>query len=119
MQVVTDRDIRNSIRRARKSLEEAAREIVWQTEVKAWIQLDYPSWTAMREAEYGAAAFMVPSKSHPGWPAVIATPEPDAHETDAVTATCNGCDQPMTGRADRRYCSSACRQRAYRQRVTA
>ncbi len=35
-----------------------------------------------------------------------------------VTPTCDGCGEPMTGRADRRYCSPACRQRAYRQRVT-
>jgi hypothetical protein len=35
-------------------------------------------------------------------------------ETPDVTATCAGCDEPMAGRADRRYCSSACRQRAYR-----
>jgi hypothetical protein len=30
--------------------------------------------------------------------------------------TCPGCGQPMGGRADRRWCSSACRQRAYRRR---
>lgn len=33
-----------------------------------------------------------------------------------VTHTCDGCGQGMTGRADRRYCSPACRQRAYRRR---
>ena len=33
-----------------------------------------------------------------------------------VTHRCKGCGEAMTGRADRRYCSSACRQRAYRQR---
>lgn len=30
--------------------------------------------------------------------------------------TCAGCGSEMTGRADRRYCSPACRQRAHRQR---
>ena len=29
---------------------------------------------------------------------------------------CEGCGADMTGRADRRYCSPACRQRAHRQR---
>ncbi len=41
-----------------------------------------------------------------------------AHEMNqCVTATCNGCGKPIEGRADRRWCSSACRQRAYRHRV--
>lgn len=35
--------------------------------------------------------------------------------TKAVTP-CEGCGAEMTGRTDRRYCSPACRQRAYRQR---
>lgn len=38
---------------------------------------------------------------------------------DRVTPTahvCSGCGETMTGRADRRFCSSACRQRAYRRR---
>ena len=30
--------------------------------------------------------------------------------------SCAGCGQTMTGRADRRFCSPACRQRAHRQR---
>ena len=63
MQVVTNKDIRASIKRARKGLEAAAEEIVWQVEVKAWIQLDYSSWNEMREAEYGGAAVMVPTGS--------------------------------------------------------
>lgn len=36
--------------------------------------------------------------------------------TEAVTHPCEGCGTGITGRADRRYCSPACRQRAYRQR---
>lgn len=36
--------------------------------------------------------------------------------TEAVTHLCEGCGTAMAGRADRRYCSPACRQRAYRQR---
>lgn len=35
---------------------------------------------------------------------------------EAVTRTCDGCGTEMTGRADRRYCSPACKQRAYRNR---
>lgn len=65
IQVITPNDVRASIRRARKSLEDAASEIVWQIEMEAWRTLGYSSWTAMREAEYGGAAFMVPSKSRP------------------------------------------------------
>lgn len=65
IQVITQADVRASIRRARKSLEDAASEIVWQIEMEAWRTLGYSSWTAMREAEYGGAAFMVPSKSQP------------------------------------------------------
>lgn len=37
----------------------------------------------------------------------------------AVTQQCEGCGDEMTGRSDRRYCSPACRQRAYRRRVSA
>lgn len=65
VRVITQADVRASIRRARKSLEDAASEIVWQIEMEAWCTLGYSSWTAMREAEYGGAAFMVPSKSRP------------------------------------------------------
>jgi hypothetical protein len=35
---------------------------------------------------------------------------------DRQAAVCAGCGEEMSGRADRRYCSPACRQRAYRQR---
>ena len=65
LQVITPADVRASIRRARASLEKAAGEIVWQIEMEAWRTLGYSSWTAMREAEYGGAAFMVPSKNRP------------------------------------------------------
>lgn len=65
LQVITPDLVRASIRRARRNLEAAAEEIVWQIEMEAWRTLGYPSWTAMREAEYGGAAFMVPSKSRP------------------------------------------------------
>jgi len=57
--------VRASIRRAKGSLEKAAGEIVWQIEREAWRTLGYSSWGAMREAEYGDAAFMVPSKQRP------------------------------------------------------
>ena len=118
LQVITPADTRASIRRAKRSLEKAAEEILWQIEMEGWRTLGYSSWQAMREAEYGGAAFMVPSKTHSGWQGVNATPEPDADETEA-THSCEGCGQGMAGRADRRFCSPACRQRAYRQRVTA
>lgn len=63
--VITPDDVRASIRRAKKSLVDAANEVVWQIEMEAWRTLGYPSWTAMREAEYGGVAFMVPSKDRP------------------------------------------------------
>lgn len=63
--VITPDDVRASIRRARKSLVDAANEVVWQIEMEAWRTLGYPSWTAMREAEYGGVAFMVPGKDRP------------------------------------------------------
>lgn len=31
-----------------------------------------------------------------------------------VTHKCEECNEPMTGRVDRKYCSAACRQKAYR-----
>ena len=65
LQIVTPNDVRASIRRARLSLEKAAEEIVWQIEMEAWRTLGYSSWGAMREAEYGGAAFMVPPKNRP------------------------------------------------------
>lgn len=114
LQIITPADVHASIRRARRSLERAAEEIVWQIEMEGWRTLGYSSWGAMREAEYGGAAFMVPAKNHPGWEGVNATVEPNP---DDAKHQCEGCGQGMTGRADRRYCSAACRQRAYRRRA--
>lgn len=65
LQVITSDDVRASIARAKRGLERAAEEIVWQIEREAWRTLGYSSWGAMREAEYGGAAFMVPAKSRP------------------------------------------------------
>lgn len=65
IRLITPADVRASISRARRSLERAAEEIVWQIEMEAWRTLGYPSWSAMREAEYGGAAFMVPAKNRP------------------------------------------------------
>lgn len=65
IRLITPDEVRASIRRARKSLERAAEEIVWQVEVEAWKTLQYSSWDAMREAEYGGAAFMVPRRQRP------------------------------------------------------
>ncbi len=63
--VITPDDVRASIKRAKRSLEKAAEEIVWQVEMEAWRTLGYRSWSAMREAEYGESAFMVPAKQRP------------------------------------------------------
>lgn len=38
---------------------------------------------------------------------------------ESVTRSCEGCGRGMEGRSDRRYCTPACRQRAYRARVGA
>lgn len=65
LRVITPDQVRASIGRAKRSLERAAEEIVWQIEMEAWRTLGYSSWTAMRESEYGGAAFMVPAKSRP------------------------------------------------------
>lgn len=40
-----------------------------------------------------------------------------ADVTATATHSCVGCGAEMAGRADRRYCSSRCRQKAYRRRV--
>jgi transcriptional regulator with XRE-family HTH domain len=58
--VVTAEDVRRSVDRARKSLADAALEVVWQIENEVWHVAGYDSWDAMREAEYGGAAFIVP-----------------------------------------------------------
>lgn len=65
LRLITQTDVRASIKRAKASLEKAAEEIVWQIEMEAWRTLGYSSWNAMREAEYGDAAFMVPRKDRP------------------------------------------------------
>ena len=65
LQIITPDDVRESIRRAKWSLERAAEEIVWQIEREAWRTLGYSSWDAMREAEYGGAAIMLPTGSRP------------------------------------------------------
>lgn len=58
-------DVKESIESAKSSLEDAAREIVWQIENRAWTVLGYGDWNEMREAEYGGAAFMVPRAERP------------------------------------------------------
>ncbi|MCT1618495.1 hypothetical protein [Janibacter hoylei] len=65
VQLITPDDVRESIRQTRWHLGNAAARIAWQVEMEAWVTLGYSSWGAMREAEYGGAAFMVPSKSRP------------------------------------------------------
>lgn len=58
-------EVKGSIAKAKASLEEAAEQIVWQIEHRAWEVLGYADWNAMREAEYGGAAFMVPRAERP------------------------------------------------------
>ncbi|MGE9806930.1 hypothetical protein [Janibacter sp. G1551] len=65
LQTITPDDVRASVERAKGGLSIAAEEIVWQIEREAWVTLGYKSWDAMREAEYGGAAFMVPPKNRP------------------------------------------------------
>jgi hypothetical protein len=65
LRLITPDAVRASVKRAKQSLEKAAEEIVWQVEMQAWRTLGYSSWNAMREAEYGEAAFMVPRKDRP------------------------------------------------------
>lgn len=65
LEVITPNDVRASVRRAKKSLEKAAEEIVWQIEREAWRTLGYKSWDAMRQAEYGGAAVILPTKVRP------------------------------------------------------
>lgn len=65
LQMITPDDVRASVRRALRGLERAAEEIVWQIEMEAWRTLGYSSWGAMREAEYGGAAVMLPTGSRP------------------------------------------------------
>lgn len=65
LQVITPDMARASVQRARSNLEAAAAEIVWQVEREVWVTLGYRSWSEMREAEYGGAAFMVPRAKRP------------------------------------------------------
>lgn len=57
--------VRDSIRVARTHLEAAAEQVVWQVENETWTVLGYDTWDAMREAEYGGAACMVPVEVRP------------------------------------------------------
>lgn len=58
-------EVKDSISKAKASLEAAAEQIVWQIERQAWSVLGYSGWNEMREAEYGGAAFMVPRAERP------------------------------------------------------
>lgn len=58
-------EIKDSVEKAKASLEAAAEQIVWQIENQAWVVLGYSGWNEMREAEYGGAAFMVPRAERP------------------------------------------------------
>lgn len=134
LQVITSADVRASIKRARRSLELAAAEIVWQIEMEAWRTLGYSSWTAMREAEYGGAAFMVPSKADRERLAGLTPGDLTArikHMREAESAarterlrleaylsgdlrSCSVCGAEVVGRADAKFCSTACRVKSHR-----
>lgn len=58
-------DVKESVARALSGLEQAAEQIIWQIENRAWVVLGYADWNEMREAEYGGAAFMVPRAERP------------------------------------------------------
>ena len=60
MSDLTEAEARVSVDRAKSSLEDAAAEVVRQIEGRAWHALGYLTWSDMREAEYGGAAFIVP-----------------------------------------------------------
>jgi predicted transcriptional regulator len=53
--------VKESVEKARSSLKTSAEEVVWQIENETWTVLGYSDWKAMREAEYGGPAFMVPT----------------------------------------------------------
>lgn len=109
LQVITPADSRASVRRARRHLENAVRELASQAELESWVTLGYPSWSAMVAAEYGPLVAMVPS------PRKVATLKPaDVANEGDPHRPCGECGRGMSGRADRRFCSSACRQKAYR-----
>lgn len=63
--VVTKAMVRESVATARTHLEQAAHEVAWQIENRAWETLGYASWDDMREGEYGGAAVMVPRQDRP------------------------------------------------------
>ncbi len=115
--IITPNDVRASIGRAKRDLEKAAVEIVWQLEMEGWRTLGYKTWSAMREAEYGGAAFMVPGKQGYAMLRLAAARRslPKVRRQDSVT--CKMCGEAFAPvRSSAVYCSSACRQRAYRQR---
>lgn len=141
LRVIMPADVRASIGRARRSLETAAAEIALQVEREAWVTLGYRSWGAMREAEYGDTAFMVPNKDRPELAGLVPQVSPAGlaariehmrgAEVEARTErlrlealqagddrACPVCGAAIVGRSDRRFCSPACRQRAHRQRTT-
>lgn len=65
LQVITPDHARASVERAKRLLAKAAAEIAWQAEMESHRTLGYRSWSAFREAEYGAAACMVPGADRP------------------------------------------------------
>lgn len=96
-QVITPDDVRESIRRARWSLEQAAKEIVWQVEREAWVTLGYKSWNEMREAEYGGIAVMVPKASR----GLLVSQLRDAGLTQKETAATIGVDERTVKRDEK------------------
>jgi hypothetical protein len=62
---ITEARVRASVDIVRSRLADAAEQIVWQIEHRAWTVLGYRSWSEMRDAEYGDVAVMVPRALRP------------------------------------------------------
>jgi transcriptional regulator with XRE-family HTH domain len=58
-------EAKQSVERAKRSLADAGQEIVAQVANRAWEPLGYPDWDAMRQAEYGGIAVIVPRADRP------------------------------------------------------
>jgi len=63
--LMTAEEAQASVERTKRSLEDAAAEVVRQINGRAWLALGYGSWDEMREAVYRGAAVIVPRSDRP------------------------------------------------------
>ncbi|KND45332.1 hypothetical protein [Streptomyces stelliscabiei] len=70
--LMTEAEAHASVDRTKRSLQDAADELVRQINGRAWIALGYQSWDDMREAVYGGAAIIVPRADRPELTAQLA-----------------------------------------------